>query len=282
MVIRIATLLVTAASVLVSLQAAGILGTTTAQTSYLGFTFAPGDCARQTVDCTLRTPKEWTPAEIDLVKKAIDEIVDKPTGHDIVTRTQARGVRVLRRYSVSLSNSVRVPSIAAAFRPYRNEIELNDRFFANGGHRDRYSGKPGYLLAAQSLLHECLHAVDEWSATSEFATLAGFATAGPRWRFSVNTPDEVTALSRFHKDLASFEKSGDWQAQWRINRTLALGMRPVRVPTMQSIRSPTEAFAEVGSHLILDRMARKYLPTGLAEYFDAKVFVNQAPKSSGS
>jgi hypothetical protein len=284
MALRIATLLLTAASVLVSFRntTAEILGRTTAQASYLGFTFAPGDCAGQTVDCTLRTPKEWTTGDINIVRKAIDEIVDKPTGHDIVTRTQARGVRVLRRYSVGLSNSAPVPAISAAFRPYRNEIELNDRFFAMSSHRDRFSGKPGYLLAAQSLLHECLHAVDEWSATSEFATLAGFGRTGARWRFEVKTPDEGTAPVRFDKDLACFEKSGDWQAQWRINRTLALGMRPVRVPTLQSIRSPAEAFAEVGSHLILDRTARTYLPTGLADYFDAKVFVSQAPKSYGS
>ena len=256
-------------------------GRTTAQTQYLGFTFAPGDCARSTADCTLRMPQEWTTTELDLVRRAIDEIVDKPAGKDIVRRTQARGVRVLRRYNVGLtSNSEAVPAIVASLRrsPAFIGIDVNDRFFANGSNRDRFSGKPGYLLAAQLLLHECMHAVDEWSTKPEFVSLVGFVRTGERWRFAVKTPDEVTALVRFDKDLASFEKSGDWEAEWRINRTLALGMRPVRVPTMQSIRSPAEAFAEVGSHLILDQAARRYLPSDLVAYFDANVFVGHAPQ----
>lgn len=53
-------------------------------------------------------------------------------------------------------------------------------------------------------------------------------------------------------------------------------MRPIRVPTMQSIRSPAEAFAEIGSHLVLDQNARKYLPSELTAYFDANVFLCQA------
>jgi hypothetical protein len=90
------------------------------------------------------------------------------------------------------------------------------------------------------------------------------------------TEAEVAALVRFDDDLARFEQSSSWAAQWRLNQTLALGMRPIRVPTMQSIRSPAEAFAEIGSHLILDQNARKYLPSKLTAYFDANVFLRQA------
>ena len=49
-------------------------------------------------------------------------------------------------------------------------------------------------------------------------------------------------------------------------------MRPVRIPSIQAARSPAEAFAEIGSHLILDPLARQYLPKELVDYFDRRVF----------
>jgi hypothetical protein len=41
---------------------------------------------------------------------------------------------------------------------------------------------------------------------------------------------------------------------------------------IQAARSPAEAFAEIGSHLILDPLARRYLPLELVNYFDTRVF----------
>ena len=83
-------------------------------------------------------------------------------------------------------------------------------------------------------------------------------------------------MGQFEADLVRFERAGDWAAQWKMNRSLALGMRPVRLPTMQSIRGPAEAFAEIGSHLVLDPRARKILVTQIYRaYFDANVFGRQ-------
>jgi hypothetical protein len=127
-----------------------------------------------------------------------------------------------------------------------------------------------------------MHAVDglpgKLSAEAEFLRVAGFTRTGSRVRFEVTTDAEVTALVRFDKDLARFERAGDYAAQWRLNRSLALSTRPIRVPTMQSIRGPAEAFAEIGSHLILDQKARQYLPHDLTTYFDAHVFIRQGPE----
>ena len=47
-----------------------------------GFTFATAD-ARSISPLRVADPKEWTEAEINLVKKAIDEIIDRPEGKDI-------------------------------------------------------------------------------------------------------------------------------------------------------------------------------------------------------
>ncbi len=240
--------------------------------AYHGFAFSPGRCESPQKDCPLAVPKEWTTVEIDLVKKAIDEIIASPNGKDIAARTQQRGLGTLRRYSFGLNNSVPVPAIAAALRPgrYVPGIELHDRLFAQGTDRDRNGG---YLLVAQLLLHECMHAVDDLSDQAEFMTLVGFVKTGSKWRFDVKTPAEVAALVRFDNELVRLEQAGEWAAQWRLNRTLALAMRPIRVPSMQSIRGPAEAFAEIGSHLILDPNARTYLPRRVTNYFDTNVFL---------
>jgi hypothetical protein len=243
---------------------------------YLGFTFAPGRCGVDQPICALRGPKEWTADDMALTKKAIDAIAAHPTGKRILERARMRRFRVIRRYSTGLTNMARgVSAIAASLHPGDDPyIELNDRFFAYGSLRDPYSGRPGYLVVAQLLLHECIHAIDDLSGQPEFLTMVGFQRTGQRWRFRVDTESEVTALVRFDRELAAFERAGDWAAQWRLNRDLALRMRPTRVPTMHSIRGPAEAFADIASHLILDPNARKYLPSLYASYFDSKVFAS--------
>ena len=240
--------------------------------SYQGFPFASGYCDAARPDCLLSIPREWTPVEIALVKKAIDEIVASEKGRDILARAQQRGFGTLWRYSLGINNSVPVPAIAAGLRRGGNVrgIHVHDRVIAQGENRDSYSH---FLLVAQVLLHECMHAVDDVSDQAEFAALVGFADAGTRRTFAARTPEDVSALVRFDKELPDLERMGDWAGQWQLNRTLALAMRPIRIPSMQSIRSPAEAFAEIGSHLILDHKARTYLPRRVVEYFSANVFL---------
>lgn len=247
--------------------------------SYLGFTFAPGRCDIDQSSCAQRGPKDWTADDRALVKRAIDAIVMHPTGKSILERAQRRRFDVIRRYVTGLTNEgLAVSAIAASVHPGGDPtIEMNDRFFAYGSLRDAHSGRPGYLVVAQLLLHECIHAIDDLSGQPEFLTMLGFRRAGQRWRFAVNTESEIAALVRFDKELAILERAGDWPAQWRLNRDLALNMRPTRVPTMHSVRSPAEAFADIASHLILDPNARKYLPSQYASYFDSNVFASKSP-----
>ena len=106
--------------------------------------------------------------------------------------------------------------------------------------------------------------------------MVGFQRVGEKWRYRVDTASEVAALVRFDKELLALERSGDAAGQWRLNRSLALNMRPTRVPAMHSIRSPAEAFADIASHLILDPNARTYLPRQYASYFDSNVFASRS------
>jgi hypothetical protein len=245
-----------------------------APTLYHGFTLSPGSCESAQLDCAQRIPKGWTTTEIDIVKEAIDEIVANPRGKQIALRAQERGLRTVNRFGLGTNNSEPVSAIAASLRRDRISAGLNvhDRFFAPSNARDAYSGRPGYLIVAETLLHECMHAVDDFSTQPEFSKVAGFVRAGARTRFSVDTADDVSTLNQYETELLRLEQARDFVGQWRMNRRLALRMRPIRVPTMQSTRNPAEAFAEIGSHLILDPAAPKYLPSQVVLYFDTNVF----------
>jgi hypothetical protein len=67
----------------------------------------------------------------------------------------------------------------------------------------------------------------------------------------------------------------------RVNRSLALKLRPTRVPSIRATRSPAEAFAEIGAHLVLDPKARTYLPADIVDYFDRHVFVPGVRPAAG-
>ena len=62
-----------------------------------------------------------------------------------------------------------------------------------------------------------------------------------------------------------------------LNRSLALKLRPTRVPSIRATRNPAEAFAEIGAHLVLDPKARAYLPADIVAYFDRQVFAPTHP-----
>jgi hypothetical protein len=82
--------------------------------------------------------------------------------------------------------------------------------------------------------------------------------------------DEVLALTRYG-DAITRVPAGNRGEQWRTSRSFALQMRPIRIPSMQSLHRPVEAFSDIGSHLILDRRARRYLPAPVVAYFDQRV-----------
>jgi hypothetical protein len=241
---------------------------------YEGFAFITVTCTVGDVACRQAAPKPWTPGEINSVKMAMDEILSRPGGRELAGRILKSGVGELRRFAMALSEGIAIPAIAAALqrRPASVAIAVYDRFFATQDHRDTNSGRPGYLFVSQLLLHEWMHAIDTWSDDPEFLKVAGFIRAGTQWRFAVDTPAEAEALTRWDREVQALEKSGDVVTQRHLNRRLALNLKPIRFPTMSYVRGPAEAFAEIGSHLILDPNARNYLPDDLVAYFDRHVF----------
>ena len=218
-----------------------------------GFRLSAGECKRADADCLRRGPKAWKPSEIDILVKAIAEIHRSPNGRDISGRAQRLGAARLERFTTGIAGSTLVPGIGAALRRDRvsKGIDIYDWVFSRLIARDKNSGSPGYLFMAQALLHECFHAIDDLSEQPEFAEMVG-SSAGAQWRFAIRSAAEAAALTTFDNELLRMEQAGGSREEPYLNLRLAMALRPVRFPTMQSTRSPAEAFAELGSHLVLD------------------------------
>jgi hypothetical protein len=243
---------------------------------HLGFTFEKGGCELGLLMCHQTQPQEWATEELQEVKRSLDEIGEKSLGKLILARCQQRGFTRLRRYRFPAGprSDAGTPSAALYRDRFVTSINIFDAFFRTRAQRDHFSGKPGYLLSAQILLHECFHAIDDLSGSPEFLSLVGFVTTGSSLRFSASTDSEISALTRFGAEIQKTPVA-DAGELWRVTRSFALQMRPVRVPSMQSLQSPAEAFADIGSHLVLDPRSRSYLRAEVVTWFEKHVLATQ-------
>ncbi len=241
--------------------------------TYAGFLITEGYCAPANLACAQQLPRSWSGDELSKVRQSIDEIRLRASGDAIMQRIQMPRRVVIRRFTHGRSGGTVDPTIVASFRRRGDldVVELYDRFFSFGDSRDVLSGRRGYRFQTQILLHELLHALDEHSGSAEFQKAVGFVQAGSRVRFAVGTPSEVAALSQWAAVIPRLENTEAYVEQRRLNRRLAMNQRPIRIPTMDCIRGPAEAFAEIGSHLVLDDHAAKYLPSSVTDYFAKEV-----------
>src|ERR1700676_3139295 len=66
-----------------------------------GFRYSPGTCEQGPEFCALATPRAWAPAEIALVRAALDEIAASDLGRWILQRARRNGFVTLRRFAHS-------------------------------------------------------------------------------------------------------------------------------------------------------------------------------------
>jgi hypothetical protein len=247
------------------------------------FTFVAGTCEKSQGDCQTRGPKAWTGDEASLVSAALDAIAAKPLGRLVLNRVALQGVTTLRRFSSGASRPKDPLGIESAAQFDRtlptHAIDVHDLYFSYREVRDPFSGNPGYLLTAEILLHECFHVLDGGTGSLAAARLAGFSRSGTGWRFSILTAEDALVFNTLSVERAG---AGDRLVDVeRVNRSLALKLRPTRVPSIRATRSPAEAFAEIGAHLVLDPKARTYLPADIVDYFDRHVFVPGVRPAAG-
>jgi hypothetical protein len=242
-----------------------------------GFRFSPGTCEQGPEFCALATPRAWAPAEIALVRAALDQITAGDLGRWITQRARRNGFVTLRRFAhaAELDGEGRYgvqPMIVATTHTDDGHdmrtIDLTDRFFERESVRDHFSGEPGYLLTTEILAHELAHAVDlgqQYSGTAEFRRVA-------RLGMPVNRQRDA---DRVNLERERLNGEGRYEAAWEVNRSFGILLLRGRLPSVQALDSYREAFAEFGAHLVLDPNARRRLEPRLLLFFERTV--SEAP-----
>jgi hypothetical protein len=242
-----------------------------------GFRFSPGTCEQGPEFCTLATPRTWTPAEVALVRAALDEIAASDLGLWITERARRNGFVTLRRFAhaAELGAEGRYgvrPMIVATTHTddghAMRTIDLTDRFFERESVRDHFSGEPGYLLTTEILAHELVHAVDlrqQYSGTAEFGRAARLGMPIARQRDA----------DRVNLERERLNGEGRYEAAWEASRSFGILSLRGRLPSVQALDGYREAFAEFGAHLVLDPNARRRFEPRLLLFFER--IVSDAP-----
>ena len=242
-----------------------------------GFRFSSGTCEQGPDFCALATPRAWAPAEIALVRAALDEIAASDLGRRITQRARRNGFVTLRRFAQAAALDAEgryglQPMIVAtthtdADRDIRT-IDLTDRFFGRESVRDHFSGEPGYLLTTEILAHELVHAVDlhqQYSGTTEFGRVAKLGLPVARQRDA----------DRVNLERERLNGEGRYDAAWEASRSFGIVSLRGRLPSVHALDSYREAFAEFGAHLVLDPNARRRFEPRLILFFERTV--SEAP-----
>ena len=240
-----------------------------------GFELGRGRCdVPDPSHCDGRRAGKWTTDERAAVGAAVAEIASKPLGRALITAAQARGARALRRYDVGLVPRderplVTAETINALF--YRGDprepfVEIFDRYFEQR-YRDRSSGSG---FQARILLHELFHVVDDggsrYSSADNFRTAVGFTRDWLPPLLSDDLKIEQARVATRVNDLATVGRPDE---AWEVGRAFA---RRFSMPSMRSMHSAKEGFAELGTHIVLGGEPLDYLKPAVREYFDTVVF----------
>ena len=250
---------------------------------HLGLRFVGRECDpdRTQEHCNTRMPKTWTQEEIEIVKSALNEIDATPRGRAVIQRAQALGYGRLRRFAhhINLPSGTANTSARAVLRRVTRTIDFNDAFFRCISARDKFSGTPGLSITTMVTLHEIMHAVDDariYSESAEFLRLLDFRRdqhgVWRLWRLNSLSQVDAQEWDRQVRRSNDAADAGLCELSFAISREYGPKLLKT-LPSMRAADRPSDAFAEIGMHLVLDRQVESYLQPNVVEYFNTHVFV---------
>jgi hypothetical protein len=222
--------------------------------------------------CEVATPKEWTVEERRTIAQALQRLREDELARGIVAVAHANGYTGLSRYVTDTRKHPLNGDIAkygpgfVLFAP--KIIGITDAFFEMAEIRD---ARGGYRVGDMVLLHELVHAFDDrqQSATSEFTSLTGWTQIDGQWQYSRRV--SISEYNGLFAETLTLYARGRAAEAWERDRAFATRLLSP-VPTVQSLATPRETFADILAHLILDPTAPRYLPPDVVQWFEAHVF----------
>lgn len=230
------------------------------------------DAAADRARCRAAGPKEWLPEERQIVGEALQRLSAHELARGIVAAAVENGYSGLRRY-VTHTEADReqryVPTYSPGFVLFGTKtIGMTDAFFQTAHLSDPIAG---YRFGDLMLLHELVHAYDDQrvSIDREFTARSGWRLRDERWVYAY--PVHASTYHGVFAETLTLYALGKPAQAWARSRSFATTL-PFPVPTIQSLASPGESFADVLAHLILDVGAASYLKPDLVDYFKRDVF----------
>jgi hypothetical protein len=222
--------------------------------------------------CMVAAPKDWIAEERQTIQAILHRLSGNELVQGILVGVRENGYSGLQRYASDTRHdaaSGRVPKLSPGFVLYpARVIALTDLFFQTDDMKDSISG---YLLGDVILMHELIHAFDDRTLSGEagFTSVTGWQRRDGQWAYSYRVD-----YSGYHGVVAetmTLYARGRYRDAYARDRAFATSMR-VPLPTIQSLATPEETFADVLAHLIVDPNATSYLKQEVVAWFEAHVF----------
>jgi hypothetical protein len=240
-----------------------------------GLTFLPAarcDEAPDLRQCLTASPKDWSPDERRLIEAAIERLSAHELVRGILLRALENGYSGVRRYSSDTkkdATGTHVTNFSPGFVLYTSKVVgITDAFFQTADVRDPRSG---YRFGDFILLHELIHAFDDRkeSVRPGFTNATGWMFKSDRWVYTNSVA--ISDYNGVFADTLTLYARGRYEDAWTRDRSFATSMR-FPLPTIQSLATPGESFADILAHLILDPTATSYLKRPVIDWFEAQVF----------
>jgi hypothetical protein len=230
------------------------------------------DVAQDVRHCEIAFPKDWSPDERGNIEETLRRLTADVAVQGIVVGAKDNGYTGLHRYATDTKldpRAGRIPKFSPGFVLFPSKlIGITDAYFQTGDMKDPISG---YRVGDVILLHELIHAFDDRQRSGEedFTSLTGWVFKNNRWdytnRVSISEYNSVVA-----RTMTMYGR-GEYLDAWTADRSFATSLA-FPLPTIQSLATPGETFADVLAHLILDSEAAKYLRPDVVAWFRANVF----------
>jgi hypothetical protein len=233
---------------------------------------APCATAHDVRQCEVARPKTWADDDQRAVAEALERIGSGELGRGVIAGALRHGYRGLSRYTTDTRKHPANGDIAkfgpgfVLFTP--KIIGITDAFFEMADLIDPISG---YRVGDVVLLHELAHAYDDrkLSTRTDFTKLTGWRLQGERWEYENRV--SISEYNGIFAETLTLYARGRVADAWSRDRRFATRL-PFALPTSQSLAAPTETFADVLAHLILDPNATTYLNAEVVAWFKKEVF----------
>jgi hypothetical protein len=221
--------------------------------------------------CLVAGPKEWSKDDRRILQDTLRRLMANELVRGLLVGAQENGFAGLRRYSTDTRQDANgpVPKFSPGFVLFRSKtIGITDAFFQTADVSDPISG---YRFGDLILIHELIHAFDDRKKSTDagFTSLTAWVFRNNRWDYL--NPVSYAEYSGVVADTMTLYGTGKYGEAWSRDRSFATAMT-FPLPTIQSLATPGESYADILAHLILDRTATTYLKPDVVEWFEKNVF----------